>query len=108
MPVDPHASRIGLHMAAMSGNIKVVRALLGKRSPATNVEERDLLGDSGLLKAARYGHLAVIFRPVSITPLPPALNECSVEASRASVIFILPYVLKVRTFRRTRRYTSIR
>lgn len=44
-------------MAAMSGDIKVVRALL--QNPATDIQAKDLLGDSGLLKAARYGQLQV-------------------------------------------------
>ena len=48
-------------MAAMSGDVKVVRALV--RNPATDIEEKDLLGDSGLLKAARYGQLQVYYRP---------------------------------------------
>lgn len=59
MPVDPHAGSIGMHMAARDGHIKVVRALLARRYPAIDVEETDPLGDTGLLKAARYGHLEV-------------------------------------------------
>lgn len=58
MPIDPQASKISLHMAALSGDFKVVRALI--RNPATDIEAKDLLGDSGLLKAARYGQLQVL------------------------------------------------
>lgn len=59
MPVHPSASGIGLHMAAMCGDVRVVCSLLESKDPATDIESRDTLGDSGLLKASRYGHLEV-------------------------------------------------
>lgn len=59
MPVDSEVTGIGLHMAARDGNAKMVQAVLARKSPLVNIEERDLLGDTALLKAARYGHLEV-------------------------------------------------
>lgn len=60
MPVDAQATSIGLHMAARDGDAEVVRALLARRHPATDLEERDPVGDTAVLKAARYGHLEVL------------------------------------------------
>lgn len=57
--VDPKASMIDLRMAAMSGDLKVVRSLLARKDAALEIDAQDLLGDSGLLKAVRYGHLEV-------------------------------------------------
>lgn len=59
MPVDARASGIGLHMASMCGDVQVVCSLLESKDPPTDIESRDTLGDSALLKASRYGHLEV-------------------------------------------------
>lgn len=57
MPVDRDAARVDLNLAARSGDIDVVRSQL--RRPCTDLETRDILGDTGLLKASRYGHAEV-------------------------------------------------
>lgn len=57
--IDPNASRISIHMAAMCGDVEVIRSILRKKGPPVDIEQRDMLGDSGLIKAARYGHLEV-------------------------------------------------
>ncbi|CAM9971571.1 unnamed protein product [Scytosiphon promiscuus] len=58
MPVDRDAAGVDLNLAARSGDIDVVRSLL--RRPGTDLEARDILGDTGLLKASRYGHVEVV------------------------------------------------
>lgn len=57
MPVDVEAAGIDIHLAARSGDVKVVQSLVQR--PGTDVEARDVLGDTALLKAARYGHTEV-------------------------------------------------
>lgn len=58
MPVDVEAAGIGVHLAARSGDVHVVRSLVQR--PGTDMEARDILGDTALLKAARYGHTEVL------------------------------------------------
>lgn len=57
MPVDVAAAGVDMLLAARSGDIRVVRYLVQR--PGTDVEARDILGDTALLKAARYGHREV-------------------------------------------------
>ena len=57
MPVDAEAAGIDVHLAARSGDVQVVRSLISR--PGTDVEARDILGDTALLKAVRYGHTEV-------------------------------------------------
>lgn len=57
MPVDQEASGVDLHLASRSGDIQVIRTLV--QNPGVDLDARDILGDSGLLKAARYGHTEV-------------------------------------------------
>lgn len=58
MPVDVEAAGIDVHLAARSGDAQVVRSLVQR--PGTDMEARDILGDTALLKAARYGHTEVL------------------------------------------------
>lgn len=58
MPVDVEAAGVGVHLAARSGDVQVVQSLVQR--PGTDVEARDILGDTALLKAARYGHTEVL------------------------------------------------
>lgn len=57
MPVDQDASGVDIHLAARAGDVQVIRSLVG--NPGMDLDARDILGDSGLLKAARYGHTEV-------------------------------------------------
>lgn len=65
MAVDARASGIGLHIAAREGETRVVLELLAKRDPAVDIEGRDILGDTALLKAARYGKLEASYAYLS-------------------------------------------
>lgn len=56
MPVNKDASGVGLLLAARSGDVEIVRSLVRQ---GAELEQRDILGDNGLLKAARYGHAQV-------------------------------------------------
>lgn len=58
MPVDVEAAGVDLHLAARSGDVQVIRSLVQRSG--TDVESRDILGDTALLKAARYGHTEVL------------------------------------------------
>lgn len=73
MPVDVQAAGIDVHLAARSGDIQVIRSMVQR--PGTDVDARDVLGDTALLKAARYGHTEVCtWRMIDCLDTPPRVR----------------------------------
>ncbi len=62
MPVDVAAAGVDMLLASRSGDVRVVRSLVQR--PGTDMEARDILGDTAILKAARYGHREVCWQEV--------------------------------------------